>query len=94
MAPVYIAPNKISAEAGSMLNVIGTKTASAMVAVNPGMDPTIVPATTPNKANAMFSGVIADKKCPNSIVGPPPEVNLQFCLLDQTRGAGVGQVFF
>jgi hypothetical protein len=57
-----MAPNKISADAGSMLNVIGTNTARAIVAVNPGIDPITVPATTPNKANAMLNGVIADKK--------------------------------
>ncbi len=53
----------MSAEAGSILKVIGTRIASAMVAVSPGMDPMIVPATTPNNANAMLKGVIADKKC-------------------------------
>ena len=45
-----------------MLKVMGTKIASAMVAVNPGIDPITVPATTPNKANAKFKGVKADKK--------------------------------
>ena len=45
-----------------MLKVIGTKIASAIVAVNPGIDPMMVPATTPNKANAKFNGVRADKK--------------------------------
>jgi hypothetical protein len=45
-----------------MLNVIGTNTARAIVAVNPGIDPITVPATTPNKANAMLNGVMADKK--------------------------------
>jgi hypothetical protein len=57
-----MAPRRISAEAGSILKVMGTKIASAMVAVNPGIDPMTVPATTPNKANAKFKGVKADKK--------------------------------
>ena len=55
-----MAPNKISADAGSMLNVIGTNTARAIVAVNPGIDPITVPATTPNKANAMLKVLDAE----------------------------------
>jgi hypothetical protein len=45
-----------------MLKVIGTSTASAIVAVRPGIEPTIVPATTPNNARTRLNGVRADRK--------------------------------
>jgi uncharacterized membrane protein AbrB (regulator of aidB expression) len=65
-----MAPSKISAEAGSILKVIGTSTATAIVAVKPGIDPIIVPATTPNNANAMLVSVNAARKLSISKVHP------------------------
>jgi hypothetical protein len=71
MAPVYMAPKRMSAVAGSIVNVIGTSTATAIVAVNPGIDPITVPATTPKIANIKFIGVNAEIKLPKSIYTSP-----------------------
>ena len=40
----------------------GGQTATAMVAVSPGMAPMTVPTATPNSAKAKFSGVRASRK--------------------------------
>ncbi len=57
-----MAPIMIRAEVGSMEKVIGTRTATAMVAVSPGSEPMTVPAMTPPRASMMFSGVRAAKR--------------------------------
>jgi hypothetical protein len=62
MAPVYMAPISIKAELGSIEKVIGTRTATAIVAVSPGSDPITVPETTPNRARRRFTGVSAAKR--------------------------------
>jgi hypothetical protein len=62
-----MAPSNINAEAGSILKVIGTRTATAIVAVRPGIDPMTVPATTPQSAKTRFKGVRALKKLPTSM---------------------------
>ncbi len=46
----------ISAGAGSIVKVNGTSTATAMVAVSPGMAPITVPATTPSSASSRLPG--------------------------------------
>jgi len=46
----------MSALSGDIVNVSGTRTATAMVAVNPGIEPMIVPAATPRRASSRFSG--------------------------------------
>ena len=85
-----MAPNNISADAGSMAKVIGTSTANAIVAVNPGIDPTTVPASTPNNAkakllydeidsNPMFKGTVADED--------RSYMNATFLLTDETHKA-------
>ena len=57
-----MAPIRIRADAGAMVKVIGTRTATAMVAVRPGSEPMIVPATTPNNASMMWNGVRASSR--------------------------------
>src|SRR3546814_8980285 len=54
------------AEAGTIAKVSGTRTATAMVAVSPGSEPTMVPAATPPRANATLNGVSAAAKYPMS----------------------------
>ncbi len=70
IAPVYMAPIIMSAVAGGMEKVIGTRTATAIVAVSPGREPIIVPAITPPRAKAICSGVSACKKCSNMEIPP------------------------
>lgn len=41
--------------------------ATAIVAVNPGMEPITVPATTPHNANTKLNGVKAERKWPSSM---------------------------
>src|SRR3546814_17992811 len=59
------------AEAGSIAKVSGTRTATAMVAVSPGSEPTMVPAATPPRANALLKGVseAATYSMPGSMPG-------------------------
>src|SRR3546814_279108 len=61
----------MGAEAGSIAKVSGTRTATAMVAVSPGSEPTMVPAATPPRANATLNGVSAAAKysMPGSMPG-------------------------
>ena len=47
------------ADAGGIENVMGTSTATAMVAVSPGSEPMMVPAITPPRAIAIWNGVSA-----------------------------------
>src|SRR3546814_3999962 len=61
---------RMSAEDGSIAKVSGTRTATAMVAVSPGSEPTMVPAATPPRANAMLNGVSAAAKY--SMLGSMP----------------------
>ena len=52
--------NIFGALSGDMAKVSGTKTATAIVAVRPGIDPMIVPAATPSKASTRFRSVNAE----------------------------------
>src|SRR5690606_22809496 len=50
---------RMRAGAGGMPKVSGTRTATAMVAVSPGIAPIAAPATTPARARSRLSGVSA-----------------------------------
>jgi hypothetical protein len=62
---------RISADAGSIENVMGTSTATAIVAVNPGSEPITVPAITPPKARRKFSGLIAANRFSTAAISSP-----------------------
>ena len=65
-----MAPIKINASDACMEKVTGIKTATAIVAVNPGNAPTKIPATTPPKAKKIFAGINALSKPSITIILP------------------------